>query len=178
MSRPHQIGMGRESQHRPDSDQAAEAHARGHGHWAPGRIEWTRGNVARLVAVVALTVAVLVGVVAWSIGLSSTDPSTPRGGATAYFAALERGDDTAASELECASMYNTNGRDIVAAALREGEGDDPAFMIGVHYGDRHVGHFYDFEVFGKARGRISVAEVRDEQRFLVCDFFDVQVKQP
>jgi hypothetical protein len=178
MSLPHQIGLGRESQRRPDSDQAAEAHARGRGHWALGRIEWNRGNVAGLVAAIALVVAVLAGVVAWGIGVASTDPSTPRSTANAPTSPLARGDEAATSELDCAGMYNTNGRDVVARALRAAEGDGPAYVIGPEYGDRHVGYFFDFEVFGEARGSISVRHADDEDKFLVCDFYDVQVRTP
>jgi hypothetical protein len=178
VSLPHQIGLGRESEHRPDSGLAAEVLARGHRPSAPGRIEWTRGNVARLVVVVLVSIGVLAGVVVWGIRLSSTDQTSPRGAANAYFAALARGDEAAAEELECAGLYNTNGRDIAARALREADDDGPTYAIGPQYGDRHRDYFFDFEVFRRARGTISVREVDGEDRFLVCDFFDVQVWKP
>jgi hypothetical protein len=175
MTLPHQTALARDGT-RPNSAAAAEAHARDHTGWS-GRIEWNRGNIARLVGMLAVGAAALFGLTMCAIGASTTDPSTPRGAANAYFAALQRGDDAAVSELECANPFNAAGRDVVAEALRSDGGSARPYFLGPEYGDSYY-HWFDFVVVGRARGSISVKQVRDEDRYLVCDFFDVQYRRP
>jgi hypothetical protein len=114
MTLPHQTGLARESAQRPDSVEAAEAHARAHS-WLPGRIEWTAGNVMRLVLLVSAGLAAVNGVAVWgwSVGSAAVDPpmpptysvdtATPRGVLGAYFVALDRGKESAAVGLLCTS---------------------------------------------------------------------------
>ena len=176
MTLPHHTDLARDNKPRPDSIRAAEAHARGNTGWFPGRIEWTRGNIARLIMVVAMAASSLFVLATCLAQVSTTDPSTPRGAANAYFAALQAGDDAAVSELECANLYNEAGRDVVAEALRSDGGSARPYSLGPEYGDSYY-HWFDFVVGGRARGTISVKQVRDEDRYMVCDFLDVQYRR-
>jgi hypothetical protein len=127
MTLPHQTGLVRESSQRPDSVEAAEAHARAHAYWLPGRIEWTTGNVVRLVLLVSAGLAAVAGVAVWgwSLGAAAVDPptppaytvdtATPRGALGAYFVALDRGEELAAVDLLCRSA----GRDFDQARFVE-----------------------------------------------------------
>jgi hypothetical protein len=105
MTFPHTTGFARESAQRADSRHAAEVHARSFPSWWPSPIDWTPGNIARLVALIAVCVAIVTGIVALGRSMApapySVDTTTPLGAVGAYFEALSRRDFHTADDLLC-----------------------------------------------------------------------------
>ena len=176
MTLPHYSALAGAREQRRIDDHVA-VHVRRRIGSRSGRIEWSKDNIARLVLLVGVGVVALGGLVMCRAADATTDPSTARGAANAYFAALQHGDEEAQAPLQCSDVPGQAGLEAVAEALRGEPGAAPTYELGPRYGNSGD-YSFDFEVAGEVRGSISVEQVGNEQRYVVCDFFDVQVRRP
>ena len=169
-----------------DRDRSRRA-AIGHHHqssvWGLGRVEWTRGNIVRLIALVATTIVVLSTVVMCGVSFGRAEAGS-RLVVEEYFAATQRADERRMADLSCPRTENPLaeqmglgdpfGFDDVTAVLRTEGSAELDWSIDPHYGDADV-RYHDFEIEGRLRGTVFLKPSTGSRQWLVCGFLELEV---
>lgn len=150
--------------------EAAGHHARTSGAAGGGRVDWTPGNVLRLVVVLSVVVGMVT--VGLRIGVQADqDEAASRAAVKEYFTAIERGDAVAGFVVSCDEepLYVSEwATPEVAEALSDSSVAETDVEIGPHLDGDNGRRWHDFELPRRARGTVVLQATTDSRRWQVC----------